>query len=196
MIKTSVAVFRLCSVTGISLFICLQLASFLIMFAIVDVFVISGTQEKKNKNIRHNSLPMFYNGAALGASLKPNTMDSSEDAVHKLWEQSISYNRTINFNLADGGQEDAGCWLFFFCFVSAETNKKEAEHLFAVFSSDGQRCFILLGFFWKKWKIHWLKANLNTEKTLVLFDFFNVPSWLCSRSVARLAEQEDHVFTL
>lgn len=113
MIKTSVAVFRLCSVTGISLFICLQLASFLIMFAIVDVFVISGTQEKK-KNIRHNSLPMFYNGAALGASLKPNTMDSSEDAVNKLWEQSISYNGTINFNLADGGQEDAGCWLFFF----------------------------------------------------------------------------------
>lgn len=49
MIKTSVAVFRLCSVTGISLFICLQLASFLIMFAILDVFVISGTQEKKTK---------------------------------------------------------------------------------------------------------------------------------------------------
>lgn len=84
MIKTSVAVFRLCSVTGISLFICLQLASFLIMFAIVDVFVISGTQEKKKKNIRHNSLPMFYSGAALGASLKPNTMDSLEDAVNKL----------------------------------------------------------------------------------------------------------------
>lgn len=121
MIKTSVAVFRLCSVTGISLFICLQLASFLIMFAIVDVF----WRRKKKQNIRHNSLPMFYNGAALGASLKPNTMDSSEDAVNKLWEQSISYNGTINFNLADGGQEDAGCWLyFFFCFVRQRQTRK------------------------------------------------------------------------
>lgn len=46
--------------------------------------------------------------------------------------------------------QDAG--FFFFLFCSAETNKKEAEHLFAVFSSDGQRCFILLGFFWKKIK--------------------------------------------
>lgn len=35
-------------------------------------------------------------------------MDGSEDAVNKLWEQSISYNGTINFTLADGGQEDAG----------------------------------------------------------------------------------------
>lgn len=134
MIKTSVAVFRLCSVTGISLFICLQLASFLIMFAIVDVFVISGTQEKKNKNIRHNSLPMFYNGAALGASLKPNTMDSSEDAVNKLWEQSISYNRTINFNLADGGQEDAGCWLFFFSVLFRQRQTRKRLNISLLFS--------------------------------------------------------------
>lgn len=72
--------------TGISVFTCLQLASFLITFAIVDVFVISGTEKKKkrNKNTRHNSLPMCYNGAAVAASLKQNTMDSWEDAVNKL----------------------------------------------------------------------------------------------------------------
>lgn len=66
------------------MFICVPLASFLIMFAIVDVFVISGTEKKRKKNIRHNSLPMCYNGAAVAASLKPNTMDSLEDAVNKL----------------------------------------------------------------------------------------------------------------
>lgn len=92
------------------------------MFAIVDVFVISGTK-KKNENTRHNSLPTCFNGAAVAAFLRPNTMDSSEDAVNKLCEQSISYNRT-NFNLADGGQEDAGCWPCFFFVLLAETIKR------------------------------------------------------------------------
>lgn len=159
MIKSSVAVFRLCSVTGISLFICLQLASFLIMFAIVDVFVISGTQEKK-QTIRHNSLPMFYNGAALGASLKPNTMDSSEDAVNKLWEQSISYNGTINFNLADGGQEDAGCWLFFFSVLFGRDKQERGWTSLCCFLIwRPEMLYIAWILLEKKWKMHWLKAR-------------------------------------
>lgn len=39
-------------------------------------------------------------------------MERQEDALNKLWEQSISYNGTINFTLADGEQEDAGFYFY------------------------------------------------------------------------------------
>lgn len=43
-------------------------------------------------------------GAALATSPWPKTMERQEDALNKLWEQSISYNGTINFTLANGEQ--------------------------------------------------------------------------------------------
>lgn len=49
-------------------------------------------------------------------------MEWLEDALNKLWEQSICYYESINFTLADVGQEDAG---FYFCTAGCETQTNE-----------------------------------------------------------------------
>lgn len=53
-------------------------------------------------------------------------MERQEDALNKLWEQSISYNGTINFTLADGEQEDAS-FLFLYRGKKAQINKWELK---------------------------------------------------------------------
>lgn len=39
-------------------------------------------------------------------------MERQKDALDKLWEQSISYNGTINFTLADGKQKDEDFYFY------------------------------------------------------------------------------------
>ena len=39
-------------------------------------------------------------------------MEKQEDALNKLWEQSISYNGTINISLPGEEQEDAGVYFY------------------------------------------------------------------------------------
>lgn len=59
-------------------------------------------------------------GATLAAAQRPKTMEWLEDALNKLWEQSIGYYESINFTLADGGQEDAG---FYFWTAGCENKQ-------------------------------------------------------------------------
>lgn len=91
-----------------------------LVFAIVDVhcYVING-----NKNIRHNSLPRLL---LAPHSQRPKTMERQEDALNKLWEQSISYNGTINFTLAEESRRMQVC-IFIQTREKTQINKSEAS---------------------------------------------------------------------
>ena len=100
-------------------------------------------------------------------------MARQEDALNKLWEQSISYNGTINFALADGEREDAG--FYFYTDGRENTNKQVRDE-----EEGDNNDMTVQGWIkrneavdWnkmKKWVTHWYRLIYNFLFNEMWFD--------------------------